>query len=419
MRKYSRIAAGILGLVMLNGENAAAQQQHQDLNAITTAVPFLLIAPDSRAGGMGDAGVATAPDANSIHWNPSKLAFVDREMGISLSYIPWLRQLVPDINLSYLSFFKRIDENQTIATSLFYSSLGEIIFTDEQGLQVGTFRPNEFAFDVAYARRLGERFSGGIAARYIYSNLTMGQQVGGLDTRPGMSVAADVSGFYTNPDIEVGGMPATLNFGAAIKNIGAKMAYSATGRRDFIPVHMRLGPALTLKPDEFNAITFTFEAHKLLVPTPPIQDPFDNQRIIAGRDPDVGVAAGIFGSFADAPGTPVRDEAGNRVFDDQGMLVVERGSVLREELREVNLSFGIEYWYDKQFALRAGYFHEHASKGNRKYLSFGAGLKYNVFGLDLAYIVPTVQRHPLANTLRFTLHLDFEAFKGGQRGGAN
>ena len=408
MNRNSRIFKIFSALIFLLSGKAYAQQ---DLNAITTAVPFLLIAPDSRAGGMGDAGVSSSPDANSIHWNPSKLAFIDNDMGFSLSYIPWLRQLVPDINISYLSGYKKIDENQTIGASLFYSSLGDITFTDAQGMTIGNFRPNEFAFDVAYARKLSPYFSGGMAARYIYSNLTMGQQVDGTGTKPGMSIAADISGYYVNPDIQIGATPATLTAGISISNIGSKMSYSQTGTRDFIPINLRLGPALTLRPDEFNSIAFVLEGMKLLVPTPPIRDPFDNNRVIAGRDPNVGVAAGIFGSFTDAPGAPVRDEAGNYVFQSDGSVEVEKGSVLKEELREFNLSIGTEYWYDKQFALRFGYFHEHATKGNRKYVTFGAGLKYNVFGLDLAYIVPTVQRHPLSQTLRFTLKMDFAAMK--------
>jgi hypothetical protein len=394
----------------LKAQISQGQLAGQRLNAITTAMPLLLVAPDSRAGAMGDAGVATAPDANSIHWNPAKLAFIDRNMGISLSYIPWLRQLVPDINISYLSGFMKLDENQTIAGSLMYNSLGDINFTDDNGNPLGNFRPNEFAIDIAYARKLGERFSGGIAARYIHSNLTMGQMVNNQETRAGKSVAADVSGFYTNPDVEIGGMPATVSAGVVVKNVGSKMAYSATGRRDFIPINLRLGPAVTLRPDEFNAITFTVDAFKLLVPTRPIID--NNGDIIAGRDPDVGVAAGIFGSFTDAPGIPLLNQQGGFEYNPDGTIQVQRGSVLREELREVNLCFGVEYWYDKQFALRAGYFHEHATKGNRKYITFGAGLKYNVFGLDLAYIVPTTQRHPLANTIRFTIHLDFAAVTG-------
>jgi hypothetical protein len=402
-RKSSIFLLSSMAVFLVAGKVKA----QQEIRAITTAVPFLLIAPDSRAGGMGDAGVATTPDANSTHWNPAKLAFIDEKekMGFSLSYIPWLRALVPDINLSYLSGFYRIDQEQVIGASLFYSSLGSITFTDEGGAVLGDYRPNEFAFDVAYSRKLSDYFSAGLAARYIYSNLTMGQFIGSVATRPGMSIAADVSAFYTNPDIEIGGTPATISAGLNIANVGAKMSYSTTGRRDFIPIHMRLGPALTLRPDDYNAITFTLEAMKLLVPSPPLRD--NTGRIVAGRDPDVGVAAGIFGSFADAPGEPVFDEQGNYLLNPDGTYQVAPGSVLGEELREINLSFGMEYWYDKQFALRAGYFHEPAQKGNRKYITFGAGLRYNVFGLDLAYIVPTVQNHPLANTLRFSLTMNF------------
>jgi hypothetical protein len=406
-KKTSIFFQSTIALFLLAGKVNA----QQEIRAITTAVPFLLIAPDSRAGGMGDAGVATTPDANSTRWNPAKLAFVDpqKQMGFSLSYIPWLRRLVPDINLSYLSGYYRIDPDQVIGASLFYSSLGDITFTDEAGLTLGNYRPNEFAFDLTYSRKLSDYFSGGIAARYIYSNLTLNQAVGSVATRPGMSVAADISAYYTNPDIEIGGTPATISAGLNIANIGAKMSYSATGRRDFIPIHMRLGPALTLRPDDYNAITFTLEAMKLLVPSPPIRDPFNQNRILAGRDPDIGVAAGIFGSFTDAPGNPVTDELGDYVFNPDGTYKIESGSVLGEELREINLSLGFEYWYDKQFALRAGYFHEPTQKGNRKYVTFGAGLRYNVFGLDLAYIVPTVQNHPLANTLRFSLTMNFDS----------
>lgn len=384
----------------------------ENINAITTAVPFLLIAPDTRAGGMGDAGAASSPDANSTHWNPAKLAFIEKEMGFSLSYIPWLRKLIPDINLSYLSGYKRIDKDQTVAVSLFYSSLGEITFTDEQGTQIGNYRPNEFAFDVAYARKLSDRFSGGMAMRYIYSNLTLGQVVQGAQTKAGKSAAADISVYYQNKDINIGKTEAEFAFGAAVTNIGSKMSYSVTSRRDFIPTNLRLGPALILKPDEYNSIGFIFDASKLLVPTPPAYDGngTDPENIIAGRDPNVGVASGIFGSFNDAPGALIRND-GKPVLNSDGTAEVEKGSVFNEEMREINLSVGMEYWYDKQFALRAGYFHEHATKGNRKFFTIGAGLKYNVFGLDLAYLIPTIQNHPLANTLRFTLLFDFDAFK--------
>jgi hypothetical protein len=372
----------------------AQDNNNEKLNAITTAVPFLLIAPDTRAGAMGDAGVSTTPDANSVYWNPSKLAFIEKDMGFSLSYIPWLRALVPDINLSYVSGFKRLDKDQTIAASLFYSSLGQISFTAEDGTSLGDYRPNEFALNVAYSRKLSDQFSGGLAAKYIYSNLTMGQMVGGAQTKPGQSFAMDVSMYYRNTNIDIGKTAAVFAFGINASNIGSKMSYSNAGIRNFIPINLRLGPSLTLKPDDYNSIAFTVDAMKLMVPTPPARDL--NNQIVAGENPDVGIAKGIFQSFYDAPGVIETD--GSR-------------SVLKEELREVNLGFGTEYWYDKQFALRCGYFHEHATKGNRKFLTFGAGLKYNVFGLDLAYLVATQQRNPLGNTFRFTLTFDFDAFK--------
>lgn len=388
----------LLSSFFFNSNKGFAQnpQTNERINPITTAVPFLLIAPDSRAGGMGDIGIATSPDANSMRWNAAKMQHSDKDMGMSLSYIPWLRQLVNDINLSYLSGFKRIDKDQVIGASLFYSSLGQVTFTDEQGLTIGDFRPHEFAVDVSYARKLAERLSGGVSLRYIYSNLTLGQFVQGAQTRPGMSVAGDISLFYENKDLEIGKIPATYAFGLAIRNIGAKMSYSETERRDFIPINMGIGNAVTLRPDDYNKITFAVDLNKLMVPTPPLYDGAgrNTSNIIAGRNPDVGVVAGMFGSFTDAPGVLQADGSRN---------------VVQEEIREVNISAGMEYWYDNQFAFRAGYFHEHATKGNRKYITFGAGLRYNVFGLDVAYLVATEQRHPLGNTIRFTLLFDFDA----------
>jgi hypothetical protein len=386
----------IASLSVSNQVYSQNPQTNERINPITTAVPFLLIAPDSRAGGMGDIGIATSPDANSMRWNAAKLAFSEKEMGFSLSYIPWLRQLVNDINLSYLSGFKKIDKDQTIGASLFYSSLGQVTFTDEQGLTIGDFRPHEFAFDVSYARRLAEKLSGGVALRYIYSNLTLGQFVQGAQTKPGMSIAGDVTLYYQNKDIELGKIPAEYAFGVAFRNIGSKMSYSETERRDFIPMNIGIGNALTLKPDDYNKITFAVDLNKLMVPTPALYDGAGRNpsNIVAGRDNNVGVVAGMFGSFNDAPG----------VLNDDGSR-----SVAKEEFREINISAGMEYWYDDQFAFRAGYFHEHATKGNRKYITFGAGLRYNVFGLDVAYLVATEQRHPLGNTIRFTLLFDFAA----------
>lgn len=430
LKSYLLLAFFLVGLFSVNSQSTLDEKfGRAGLNTITTAVPFLIIAPDSRSGGMGDAGVATSPDANSIHWNPSKLAFVDKEMGFSLSYVPWLRKLVPDINLSYLSGYKKIDEMSTISASLLYFSLGDIQFTDNYGNNTTQFRPNEFAFDVSFARKLSKYFSGGISLRYINSNLTGGVLVEGQASRPGQAIAADVSGYFQNSDLKLGGKKSIVAAGINISNIGNKMSYTTSSKRDFIPINMRLGPRLTVNLDEYNSIAVTTDINKLLVPTRPIYKTDaagnailgsdGNQIIVAGDDPNRAIASGMFGSFTDAPGVPVRDENGNVVYNDDGSAKIEKGSVFTEEMREFTYSFGMEYWYDKQFAVRTGYFYEHALKGNRKYLTVGAGLKYNVFALDFAYLIPayfgksatSTNRSPLENTLRFTLTFDFDAFK--------
>lgn len=362
------------------------------INTITTAVPFAMISPDARAGGMGDQGVASSPDANSIHWNASKLAFTEKKMAFSLSYTPWLRALVNDMFIAYLSGYTQLKNDQAIGASLRYFSLGNITFTDQNGNTIRDFKPNEFAFDLAYARKLSENFSGGIALRFIHSNLTGGTQVEGQDSKAGNTVAADVSVFYQK-EIEIGNKDAILMAGANISNIGAKISYTESGVKNFIPTNLRLGPGVKLKLNEYNDLSFMLDINKLLVPTPPIytQDTANSADniILYGQDPDVSVAQGIFQSFGDAP------------------------NGFKEELQEINLGFGMEYWYDNQFAFRGGYFYEDRRKGNRKYFTLGAGLRYNVFGLDLAYLIPTDQRNPLQNTLHFTLTFDFAALDGG------
>jgi hypothetical protein len=377
------------------------QAQHQlttsqllgQVNTVTTAVPFLMISPDSRAGGMGDAGVASSPDANSIHWNPAKLAFLDKKMGFSISYTPWLRALVPDINLAYLSFYYKPGSkksDQTIAASMRYFSLGDITFTDVNGNTIGQFKPYEVAFDVAYARKLSKHFSGGLAGRYISSNLTNGVDVGGATTHAARTFAVDVSVFYTNDKIKVGDKKGTFNFGLDISNIGAKVAYTSTSQKDFIPTNLRIGGGLTTEMDKYNSISIIADITKLLVPTPPHYDTVNHvYQVVAGRDPNVPVATGMLYGLNpnDPPG----------------------GST--EWLREFDISGGMEYWYDKLFAVRAGYFYENPTKGNRKYFTLGAGIKYSVFTLDFAYLIPTDQRNPLQNTLRFTMVFDFDALK--------
>ena len=357
-----------------------------NLNTITTAVPFLLISPDSRAGGMGDVGVATSADANSLHWNPAKYSFIDEDMGFAVSYVPWLRELVPDINLSYISGYKKLNKNDVIAMELRYFTLGDITFTDVIGNNLGQYKPNEFAIGSSYSRKLSDQFSLAISGRYIYSNLTGGQSAGGIATNAGQSIAADVAGYYVK-DIRIAKKDAELAFGANISNIGNKISYTETSTRDFIPINLRLGAAVNTDFDEYNKISFAFDLNKLLVPTPPMYNDSISDQIDLGKDPNVSVVSGIFQSFGDAPGG----------FD--------------EEIREINFSLGTEYWYNNQFAIRAGYFNEHNTKGGRKFFTFGSGVKYNVFALDFSYLINASRaingNNPLANTMRFTLTFDF------------
>ena len=387
-------------IVLIGSINSVWSQSSQDLteqaygiNTITTAVPFLLIAPDARGGAMGDAGAGTSPDVYSMHYNPAKYAFIDKNVGFSVSYSPWLSQLVNDISLGYLTGYKKLDDDQVIAGSLRYFSLGNIIFTDNVGQDIGQFSPNEFAFDVAYSRKFSDYIGGAVALRYIYSNLTGGIFVNGAQSKPGQSIATDVSAFYQK-DIELGEIPSFLRVGMNVSNIGAKVSYTEIQYRSFIPINLRIGSSLTMDLDEFNQLMFTIDFNKLLVPTPPIyaedsagqpyKDDNGDYVIALGKDPDRSIVSGMFGSFSDAPGG------------------------FKEEMREINFASGVEYWYDQQFALRGGFFYENKYKGNRKYITLGAGLRYNVFGLDFSYLIPLEQRNPLENTLRFTLVFNFD-----------
>ncbi len=389
----------LTGITSLNAQINAGELGGKDkLNTITTAVPFLMIAPDARGGGLGDAGVSTSPDANSMHWNPAKYAFVDKKMGFSLSFSPWLRKLVNDIYLGYLTGYYQIDDRQTVAFSLRYFSLGEILFTDEIGNPLSYYNPYEFAIDGTYARKFSEKWSGGVAARFIYSNLTSGQYVGGSESSAGISVAADVSIYNENP-VEMGAIDGVFAWGVNISNIGTKISYSTNStEKDFIPTNFRIGPSLKINIDEYNSMTFMLDINKLLVPTPPIYardsngfvtDPATGEKVIqAGMDPNVSVVQGMIQSWYDAPGG------------------------FSEELREFSFGGGVEYWYNNLFAIRGGFFYEDKTKGNRKFFTLGAGLKYNVFGIDFAYLIPLEQQNPLENTLRFSLLFDFAAFGG-------
>jgi hypothetical protein len=369
-----------------------------NLNTITTSVPFLMISPDARSGAMGDVGAAISPDANAIHWNAAKLAFAEDNMGIAMNYTPWLRNLVPDISLSYLSGYKKIDDLSAFGASLRYFSLGDITFTSITGEQIATFRPNELAVDGFYSRKLSDNFAIGIGLRYIYSNLAAGLDQNN-QTIPGQSAAGDISAYYTN-DTEVFGKKGEIAFGASITNLGAKIAYTESGNANFLPTNLRIGTAITAEIDDYNKITFAFDLNKLLVPSNPIYARDASGRIILddqgrpqvaqGEDPnEKSVMEGVFSSFADAP--------------SGGM----------EELREINPAVGIEYWYNDVFAMRGGYFYEHPTKGGRQFLTMGAGLKYQVFNLNFSYLVPTTRLqggNPLENTLRFSMMFDLEAF---------
>ena len=351
-------------------------------NPITTAVPFLMIAPDARGGAMGDAGVASEPDAFSMHYNPAKYAYIKKDMGVGISYSPWLKGIVNDINLAYLSGFKRLDKDQVIAMSLRYFNLGDINFTDANGWSIGNYKPNEFAIDGTYSRFLTSTLSMAVSARYIHSNLTQGQDVGGTATKPGNSVAADVALFQRFP-LEFDNMTGDFSWGMNISNIGTKISYSDDNtRKDFIPTNLKIGPTLNLNLDDYNQLSFMVDFNKLLVPTNAITS---GDTIISGMDPNVSVPVGMIHSFYDAPGG------------------------FQEEINEISICTGIEYWYAQQFSVRGGFFYENRNKGNRKYFTLGAGFRYNILGIDFSYLIPMETQNPLEHTLRFSLLINFDA----------
>ncbi|MFI5161863.1 MAG: type IX secretion system outer membrane channel protein PorV [Sphingobacteriales bacterium] len=359
--------------VSSNGSNSTGVQ---------TAVPFLLITPDSRSGSIGEAGVALSPDANANYWNPSKLAFMEDKDAVSVSYSPWLRNLVPDVSLSYLSYAHKIDERNSFGASFRYFNLGSIDLTDNNQTPLGTYIPNEFSVDGSFSRKFGNEFSLGLSLRYIHSSLA--NSFAGQEIKPGNAVAADVSLFY-HKQLQEFGNNATFAFGTDISNIGSKISYTDNGTKYFLPTNLKLGIANTINLDEFNQFTFALDFNKLLVPTPPILD--SNGNIIKGKSDDVSVPAGIFGSFTDAP------------------------NGFSQEMQEITISPGVEYWYNKQFAVRAGYFYENPNNGGLHYLTLGVGFKYDIYAFDFSYIAASQQSSPLANTLRFTLMVNFGAGK--------
>jgi len=357
-------------------------------NTVSTAVPFLRIVADARSGAMGDVGIGLSPDPNAMHFNASKLAYAEEDLAVSATYTPWLRSLgLNDVYLAYLTGYKKVDDLQTVGFGLRYFSLGSIQFTDINGEPLITGQPNEFEVAVAYARQLTDNFSAAVTGKFIYSNLAAGQVVNGETIEPGIAGAADFS-FTYRTEIDMANAESNLTIGLAASNIGSKITYTRSLTRDFIPANLGIGAAWDIDLDDYNRLTFAADINKLMVPTPCQGENCDEDNNGIQDYREQSSIRGIFSSFSDAP---------------EGF---------EEELRELMYSFGVEYWYDQQFAVRAGYFSEHVQKGGRKFLTVGLGLKYNIFGLNFSYLVPTTnQRNPLDNTLRFSLLFDFGEYE--------
>ncbi|MFT3993173.1 MAG: type IX secretion system outer membrane channel protein PorV [Dysgonomonas sp.] len=358
----------------------------QDINPIVTAVPSLSIAPDARAGGMGDAGVATAPDVYSQHWNPAKYAFASSKAGFALSYTPWLRKIVDDVALMQAVGYYKLgtESNQAISASIRYFSIGDVNITDPYGKFFDNVSPHEMAIDLGYSRKLTETFSGAVTVRYIRTDYS------GVDeeTSAGSTFAADIAG-YNESYINIGQSESLLSFGFNISNIGGKISNNDGATSAFIPTNLRLGASLMYPVTEVGTLSFSADLNKLLVPTPPTKEHSgDNYEKDLQAYYDKSSISGIFSSFGDAPGG------------------------FSEELKEISWSLGVEYDHDSKFRVRTGYFHENKMKGNRQYMAFGAGFKMKAFQLDAAYLLATAQQNPLDQTLRFSLAFDIDAMKG-------
>jgi hypothetical protein len=361
------------------GITSIVSAQSNNTNPITSTIPFLNISPDARSGALGDAGVAISPDVNTLFWNPSKLAFIETNTSFSLSYSPWLNNLDKDMNLAYAVFSHKLSNRDAFGLSINYFNIGKVDIYDENLNSLGSYRPNEFSFEGAYSRKFGENFSLGLALKYIHSGINSGTWVEGEQTQAVDAVAAGASLFYTKKTQQFG-KSAIFSFGAYISNIGPKIRYTDSGRDEFLPTNLKIGAANTWILDERSQLTFALDLNKLLIPTPPLRDASGN--IIKGKDDDRSVVSGIFGSFTDAP------------------------DGFSEEIKEITLSPALEYWYNKQFALRAGYCYESPDKGNRKYVTMGAGFRYRTIDIGLSYLAANQNKSALANTLRFSLALD-------------
>ena len=386
MKYMTRIVAIIVAAI--TALPLAAQDKKDMFNPVNTSVTSQTIAPDARAAGLGDAGVATDPDVVSQYWNPAKYPFTISRAGVALNYTPWLRQLVSDMDLAYLAGYYRIGDYSAVSASLRYFSLGEVFLsTGESGGDNMTITPYEMSMDVAYSLMLSEKFSIAAAVRWIYSDLTYDYT---QDTSPGSAFAVDLAAYYQNY-LNIGSRECQLGLGLNISNIGSKISFGGDNNSEFIPTNLRLGASLMVPIDEYNRFTITADANKLLVPTYPKQNEGesteDYQQRVQKDYYDVSSISGIFKSFGDAPGG------------------------FKEELQEIQWSVGAEYIYHDQFAVRAGYHNESENKGNRKYFTVGAGFKMSVFSLDAAYVIATAKSNPLDQTLRFTLSFDMDGIK--------
>lgn len=385
--------------------NVLAQATDDDLqlNTITTSLPFMSITPDSRSGAMGDVGTALSGTSSSIYWNTAMLNFAEKKSEVSVSYTPWLRQLTNDIHLSYVSGYFKLGTKQAFGASLRYFSLGAITFTDNTGNVIRDDKPNEFEVTGGYTLKLADKLSVGVNGKFAYSNLTGGLTVAGASTKPGIAGAGDVSFVYYNDQFKLGSKTGIFSFGTTINNIGNKVTYSDALSKDFLPMNLKIGSAYTSKIDAYNTFTFALDLQRLLVPTPAI---YEKGELIGGKSDDIGVIAAMLQSFYDAPGQLEKDANGDYLLNEEGKGTAIKNSRLKEELREIMIATGIEYWYNKTFALRTGFFYEHATKGARQYFNAGVGLKYNIIQIDMSYLLPLKRNNPLANTLRFTLRFD-------------
>ena len=412
---FSVCLISIQAFAQPNGGGSGVTDNDLQLNTITTALPFMAITPDSRAGGMGDAGTALNGSSTSVYWNTSMLSFAEDKSELSLSYTPWLRQLTNDISLSYLAGYYKINKVHTIGGSLRYFSLGEITFTDVSGNVLREDKPSEFELTGAYAFRLAKRLSIGINGKFAYSNLTGGLTVGGVNTKAGVVGAADFSITYRNENAKIGKTDGIYSFATTINNLGNKVAYSELSKRDFIPMNLKIGNSFEAAFDDYNKVTFAVDLQRLLVPTPAFYANIDGDyTMLSGMNGDVGIINSIMQSFYDAPGVVAKDANGDYIQNADGTYEVVKGTKLKEELAEINIAAGAEWWYNDVLSLRTGIFYENKNKGNRQFLNFGASLKYNMFSIDFSYLASISGRQsPLANTLRFTLRLNL-----GRTGGS-